>query len=47
MLLTYRGVKYDNDSALRRYLLNQLEKEDKLKELVKRDKERIEQTATF
>lgn len=47
MLLTYRGVKYDNDAALRRYLLNKLEKEDKLKELIKRDKERIENTATF
>lgn len=47
MLLTYRGVKYDNDAALRRYLLKQLEKEEKLKELIKRDKEQIEKTATF
>jgi hypothetical protein len=41
MLLTYRGVKYDNDAALRRYLLNQLKKEDKLKAEIKRDLERV------
>jgi len=31
MELTYRGVKYDRDAALKRYLYAKLQKEEKLK----------------
>ena len=41
MELTYRGVKYDKDAALKRYLLSKVQKEEKLKRELEHDTKQI------
>ena len=44
MELTYRGVKYDRDAALKRYLYSKLQKEERLKRELERDAKNIGKT---
>jgi hypothetical protein len=44
MELTYRGVKYDRDIALKRYLYAKLQKEARLKRELERDAKNIGKT---
>ena len=44
MELTYRGIKYDRDAALKRYLYAKLQKEEKLKRELERDAKKIGKT---
>ena len=44
MELTYRGIKYDRDAALKRYLYAKLQKEEKLKRELERDAKQIGKT---
>ena len=41
MLLTYRGVKYDKDAALRQHLLNKLKKEERLNAEIKHERKNL------
>jgi len=44
MELTYRGIKYDRDAALKRYLYAKLQKEARLKRELERDAKNIGKT---
>ena len=44
MELTYRGVKYDRDAAIKRYLLNKVQQEERLKRELKHNTEQIGKT---
>lgn len=44
MELTYRGVKYDRDAGLKRYLYAKLQKEERLKRELERDAKQIGKT---
>lgn len=44
MELTYRGVKYDKDAALKRFLLAKLQKEEKLKRELEHNTKQIGDT---
>ncbi len=44
MELTYRGIKYDRDAGLKRYLYAKLQKEERLKRELERDAKQIGKT---